>query len=131
MSLSIDSRIEMQCYCNYLLGKEADEHSLGLFEKAAKQDTMQLLPADEKLLNFVIENTWALGMVDAALGLFYPKHVLRRRLITAFAILETNPLYFSFFKPKQFSSIYLFQLSGAAMVEGIKAIAGRIILFFV
>ncbi len=117
---------EMQCYCQYLLQKDADEQSIRLYEIAAKQ--IQLSNKEEKLLSFVLNNTWSIGCIDAALALFFPKHILRRRLITAFAILETNPLYFSHFKPKQFSVSQLFVLAAAAVSEGCKAIIGLIII---
>ena len=131
MTKTFDSRAELNCYCQYLLGKEADEQSIMLFEKASQQSASILSTATEKIIAFMIQHPSSVSFIDAAIGLFYPKHPLRKRMITAFAILETNPLYFSFFKPKEFSSLYLITLTGSAIAQGIKALTGRIILFFV
>jgi hypothetical protein len=96
------SRQEMIVYCKYLTGKSADNQSLSLFERAIQHEETILNDAEIKLLQFIISNTWCIGFIDSALGLFNPKHRLRKRMIIAFAILETSPLYFDFFKPKTF-----------------------------
>ena len=124
------SRQEMNCYTNYLLGKNADEQSLSLFERAIKQEATILNEEEERLLRFILNNSWTVTLLDAAFGMFLPKHKLRKRMIISFAILETNPLYFDFFHPKQFSFFYLLNLTMRGFVFGIKAIAGSIILLF-
>ncbi|MCX6200389.1 MAG: hypothetical protein NTY88_14410 [Bacteroidetes bacterium] len=124
------SRQEMNCYTNYLLGKNADEQSLTLFERAIKQEATILNDEEEKLLRFMVKNLWSVTLLDAAFGMFLHKHKLRKRMIIAFAILETNPLYFDFFQPKQFSVFYFFSLSVRAFFQLLKALAGSIILLF-
>lgn len=124
------SRQEMNCYTNYLLGKNADEQSLSLFERAIKQEATILNSEEEKLLRFMLNNSWSVTLFDAAFGMFLPKHKLRKRMIISFAILETNPLYFDFFEPKQFSAFHFLSLTVRAFFQLLKALAGSIILLF-
>lgn len=126
-----ESSKEMNGYTNYLIGTNADEQSLLLFEKASHQPSMQLSEREKKLLHFVLQHKWGMGCVDAAMGIFTPKHPIRKRMITAFAILETNPMYFSFFKPRSFHLFYFFILSAKAILHVVKALTGRIILALV
>ncbi len=130
MSELLLSRMEMNCYARYLLNQQADEQSLALFERAIQHEATILTTKEESLLQFMLNNSWSVSLIDAATGLFSPKHKLRKRMIIAFAILETNPLYFDFFHPKQFSFFYLLNLTMRGFVFGIKAIAGSIILLF-
>lgn len=124
------SRMEMNCYCHYLLNKNADEQSLALFERAILHEATILTAKEENLLRFMLNNTWSVSLVDAAMGLFSHNHKLRKRMIIAFAILETNPLYFDFFRPQQFSFFYFINLTARGFMQGVKALAGCVILFF-
>lgn len=124
------SRQEMNCYTNYLLGKNADEQSLSLFERAIKQEATILNEQEERLLRFMLNNSWSITLLDAAFGMFLPKHKLRKRMIISFAILETNPLYFNFFEPKQFSAFHFLSLTVRGFFQLLKALAGSIILLF-
>lgn len=124
------ARMEMNAFCNYLLGKNADENSLRLFEAAIQHEATQLNEKEIRLLEFMLSNRWTIGYIDAAMGIFYHNHRLRKRMTIAFAILETNPLYYDFFKPRQFSSTYIFNLAASAVREAFLALTGRLILFF-
>lgn len=124
------SRQEMTIYCRYLTGKSADEQSLSLFQKAIQHEETILADNEVRLLQFMIRNTWSIGLVDSALGLFNSNHRLRKRMIIAFAILETSPLYFDFFKPKTFPRTHLFTLMVKGMQETLQGLAGRLILLF-
>lgn len=124
------SRQEMIIYSGYLTGKIADEQSLSLFEKAIQHEETVLNDTEINLLLFMIRNTWSIGCIDSALGLFNQKHRLRKRMIIAFAILETSPLYYDFFRPKAFSRFHLLTLIAKGMLEGLQALAGSIILIF-
>lgn len=124
------SRREMNCYCLYLLNQSADEQSLTLFERAILHEATILTEKEEQLLKFMLNNSWSVPLLDAATGLFSSKHKLRKRMIIAFAILETNPLYFEFFRPKQFSFFYFINLTARGFMQGVKAVAGAVILFF-
>jgi hypothetical protein len=124
------SRQEMSVYCKYLTGINADEQSLALFQRAIQHEETILNDEEIKLLQFMIRNPFSVGMVDSALGLFRPKHRLRKRMIIAFAILETSPVYFDYFKPKVFSRLHLITLMGKGLQEGLQGLAGGIILLF-
>lgn len=128
MSELLLSRLEMNCYARYLLNQSADEQSLSLFERAIQHEATILTEKEERLLQFMLNNTWSVPLIDAATGLFSPKHKLRKRMIIAFAILETNPLYFNFFQPKQYSVFYLLHLTARGFIFGVKALAGGLIL---
>ena len=124
------SRQEMNIYCRYLTGLTADEQSLSLFENAIQHEATTLNEKEINLLQFMIGNNWSIGLVDSALGLFNANHRLRKRMIIAFAILETSPHYFDFFKPKAFSRFHLFTLIAKGMQDALQGIAGSFILLF-
>jgi hypothetical protein len=124
------SRQEMTIYCRYLTGKNPDEQSLSLFERAIQHEETILVDDEIKLLQFMISNTWSIGLIDSALGLFNSGHRLRKRMIIAFAILETSPFYFDFFRPKTFPRIHLFTLIAKGILEGMQGLAGSFILLF-
>jgi hypothetical protein len=124
------SRQEMSVYCKYLTGINADEQSLALFQRAIQHEETILNDEEIKLLQFMIGNPFSVGMIDSALGLFRPKHRLRKRMIIAFAILETSPVYFDYFKPKVFSRLHLITLIGKGLQEALQGLAGSIILLF-
>jgi len=124
------SRQEMTIYCRYLTGKNPDEQSLALFERAIEHEETILVDDEVRLVQFMISNTWSIGFVDSALGLFNPNHRLRKRMIIAFAILETSPLYFDFFKPKTFPRTHLLTLIAKGMQEALQGLAGSLILLF-
>ena len=120
----------MNIYCRYLTGLNADEQSMALFARAIEHEETTLNDKEINLLQFMIRNTWSIGLVDSALGLFNSNHRLRKRMIIAFAILETSPHYFDFFKPKALSRIHLLTLIGKGMQDALQGLAGSIILLF-
>ncbi len=124
------SKSEMNLYCNYLTGNNADEQSLQLFKRAIQHEETILNKQEINLLQFIINNPWVMGFIDSALGLFKPKHRLRKRMIIAFAILETSPLYFDYFKPKVFSRLHIIKLGIKGLQEAAQGILGSIILLF-
>ena len=125
------SRQEMSIYCKYLTGKEADSQSIALFQRAIKHEEVKLDEPSIKLLQFIIRNQFTIGSIDSALGLFQPSHPLRKRMVIAFAILETSPVYFDFFRPKAFSRFHIFTLAAKAALEALQGIAGSLILMLV
>ena len=124
------SRQEMSIYCRYLTGISPDEQCLALFVRAIQHEEAILNDAEVKLLQFMIANTWCIGFIDSALGLFNPKHRLRKRMIIAFAILETSPVYYDFFKPKTFSRLHLITLMVKGFQELLQGLTGSVILLF-
>ena len=125
------SRQEMSIYCKYLTGMDADEQCLSLFQKAIQHEETTLNDHDLKLLQFTIRNPFTIGLIDSALGLFKPEHPLRKRMVIAFAILETSPVYFEFFRPKVFSGSHLLLLFAKGVQEAFQVVAGSIILILV
>ena len=124
------SRQEMSIYCRYLTGLNADEQCITLFERTIQHEEAILNEAEVKLLQFMIANTWCIGFIDSALGLFNPKHRLRKLMILAFAILETSPVYYDFFKPKTFSRLHLITLMAEGLLELGQGLTGSLILLF-
>ncbi len=128
MSKDFSARHEMDIYCQYLVGRQADEHSLALFEKAILQHKADLSPTEQHLLLFMINHPSSVRFIDAAVGMFHPNHILRKRMVIAFAILETNPLYYDFFCPKQCSIWYLPVLGWKGMRQLVQALAGKLLM---
>jgi len=125
------SRQEMGIYCKYLTGLDADEQCLLLFYRAIQHEETVLNDAEIKKLQFIIRNPGSMGLIDSALGMFNPEHALRKRMVIAFAILETSPVYYEFFKPKTFSRGHIFTLFAKGIQEAFQAIAGSIILILI
>ena len=128
MSKDFSARHEMDIYCQYLVGQKADEHSLLIFERAILQHKADLSAAEQQLLQFMINHTWTVGLVDAAVGMFHPNHILRKRMVIAFAILETNPLYYNFFCPKQYSVLHLPVLGLKGLGQLVQALGGKLLM---
>ena len=122
---------EMELYCRDLTGQPADGHALTLFTRAVELGIAPLDDRGEKLLRFLFRNEWSLGCVDAALGVFLPRHELRRRMMLAFAILETNPGCFEVFRPRLLSRFHVLTLGLKGALELGKAVIGRVLLGFV
>ncbi len=129
----LDSSVvaEMDLYCRYLTGNLADALSQALFPRGVDRGLVQLGSGEEKVRQFILRNPWSVGSIDAALGLFVPKHGLRRRMILAFAILEANPYFFEAFRPKSYSHAHVLTLACRGMAELFKSVIGRIILWLV
>ncbi len=128
MSKDFSARHEMDIYCQYVVGQKADEHSLQLFERAILQHKADLSVSEQQLLLFMINHPYSVGLVDASVGMFHPNHILRKRMVIAFAILETNPLYYNFFCPKQYSLLHLPVLAFKGMGQLVQALAGKLLM---
>ncbi len=131
MTLGLSPGEEMRVYCRYFTGSEADEGSVNSFERGVVQKCIPLNEKEERALRFLIRNAWSIGCIDAALGLFHPPCNLRRRFVLAYAILETNPVYFDFFCPRRYPVFYPAVLAAKAAGEAIKGIVGSFILLLV
>ena len=124
------SSAEISIYCKYLTGQEVDEQSRALFQRAIQHEETVLNEKELRLLQFIIRNPFTIGLIDSSLGLFRPKHRLRKRMIIGFAILETSPLYFNYFRPRVFSRAHLLTLMAKGLQEALQGIAGSFILLF-
>lgn len=121
----------MKLYCRYITGLEADAHSVNLFAHAIAQHKADLTTSEAALLQVMLQYPRSIPFIDAALGLFYAEHILRKRMIVAFAILETNPAYYSFFQPRQYSPLYILRLGIMGVLQVIKALIGKLIMMAV
>lgn len=83
----------------YLLGVDPPEASVRLYIAAMNALDLAVPVKDQRLLSFVARHRWSIGFVDGGLALLRPSSVMRTKLLTMSAILETNPELASLFLP--------------------------------
>ena len=102
-------RQEINIYCKYLTGKEADEQSLSLFQRAIQHEETILNDEGTSLLQFMISNL--LEYRVNRLGFrFVPSQtpVTQTNDYCAFLPSRNQPWHiWDFFKPRAFSRLYL------------------------
>lgn len=113
----------------YLLGKPVNQAVETLFVEAMTAgDVPRVSHQDQRLLNWGLRHSWALGLLDSGASLLRPNAELRRRLFVLFSILESRPEYWRDFLPVKRSKWYLFTLAWTACKAGVKALAGVLLV---
>jgi hypothetical protein len=116
----------------YLVGDAPSEAITNLYISAiSKLHILPSSPRDEKLLAFALAHPSYISFIDAAHALFYPRSVLRKKLYILFAILETQPQYAHLFLPEKRARGGFFYAGLVAERALLKALIGRVILFFI
>jgi hypothetical protein len=128
-----DKQLELEAnlFGNYFLGTLPSSLVIDLYCKAMTTQAVSLNEEEEKQLEFIRNNPWSIGMVDGALAILKPKSLIRRKLITMLAILETCPEYCHLFFPTNKSIFFLFYLFYVGCRGIIKVFLGVIIVKFI
>ena len=123
------ARAEFRLFSRYLTGRKADAELADRYAGAVAS----LFPNEKPsaALRFARRHPWALGPLDAACALSQPEDPLRKRLLTAAAILEATPRHADLFlsRPASRTSTVL-QLGWAGARASLKFAAGRALLVF-
>ncbi len=112
--------LEASLLGSYLLGKQPSSFAIDLYLEAMQRNSITLTMDEEKLLEFILNNPWSIGMVDGALALLKPQSAIRRKLFVMLAILEACPEYCKLFFPTNtsiFFLVYLFYVGCRAVFK--------------
>lgn len=119
---------EAYLFGRYLLKKDPDEKSIALYTSAMNILPFSLSHKEERMLNFMYKNSWAVPLIDAGLAILNPKSLVRKKIFTMLAILESTPEYSGLFLPRAFSPFYPLYIFFILLKAGIKAFAGIILI---
>jgi hypothetical protein len=126
-----DFKLEAEIFGRYLLGgKNPNAKSISLYVNAMTTRRAEPLGKDAKVLNFILKNKWAIGMIDGAEAFSKKKSVVRRKILFMSAILETQPEYTELFLPKERNWFYNIYILWVGFRGIMKALTGKIILAF-
>jgi hypothetical protein len=119
---------EAEIFGQYLLKRAPGEAAKTLYSQAISSTSVTIEINDQKLLRFVLHNTWSIGLVDSGLALLNPGSEVRRRLYMLFCILESSPEHHDLFLPKHRNSFYLLAVLFSGFHAVIKAIVGSVLV---
>lgn len=122
---------EMHLYTNYLIGAHPTQLAIKLFAAGVAERNLLTEKRTIRMIECCIKYPALIGFFDAATGMFERDNEWRKRLILAFAILETQPEYYSLFRPQNFSFTdkIMLLLQGAGSL--IRAITGKLLLWMI
>ena len=100
-----DSRslqIEARVFSRYLVGRNPPDELIDRYEKANRAlFTEPVDQRDRALVGFIGRHPWSVSLLDAASGVIRPKGLLRGKILTMGAILETSPEFADEFLPRE------------------------------
>jgi hypothetical protein len=115
----------------YLLGQNADQDVVALFERAARIRPIPTTSSDGRIMTFIRRHPWSIGLFDSALAVWRPGAALRQKLFVMTAILEARPRYCDWFLPADRSRLYGATIFLVCLRSVLKGIAGFVLLAFV
>ncbi len=100
-----DLQREAEVFGKYILGTKIntvaiDRYALGMQKIGISKE--------DRITKKAIKYPFLLPYFDAGLALLNKKHLLQKKLLVMFSILETMPDYHSFFIAKKRSPLYIF-----------------------
>lgn len=121
---------EAKVFSRYLIGQEADEQSVQLYINANKTLNITLIDKEVKRLTFLLNNLSFIGMADGALAITDSESGIRKKIYVMFAILESRPIFSSYFLPKENNSPIL-SLIGSGIRATWNTLIGLILLLWI
>lgn len=118
-----DLEKEANIFGSYLTGKAPVFQFVDLYIKACSEHSLYCTPEENKILRFIIKNSFFLIFIDAALAFSRRDSVIRKKIFLASAIVESLPDYsYLFLTPKR-NPLYLIK----TMVRGVRAVICSVI----
>jgi hypothetical protein len=112
---------EARVFSRYLVGRNPPDELIDRYEKA--NGILFAEPCDRRdaaLIGFVGRHPWSVSFLDAASGLLRPSGLLRGKILTMGAILETSPEFADDFLPREeHPAAFVFHL----LILGVVAVA--------
>lgn len=114
----------------YLLGEDPAANVVDMYERAV---TFREAPAGEverRIFEAAVRRPASMRYYDAACALFYPRGLLRDRLLLMSAILEAQPEYANLFLPMARDRLCCLRIAGASARFTVNALIGVVLLVF-
>lgn len=98
---------EAEILGKYILKQEINDTAIERYQMACAKLKLQ---SEDKILNLIQRKKWLLPYIDAGQKLSDKEHILQKKLIIMFAILETMPDYAQAFMAKAYPITYIFNI---------------------
>lgn len=122
-----DLQDEAKLFAKYLINVSPGDDIVQRYVHAIQVNPLEVSSSDEKVLGFIHNNPWSIGLINSALALVKPLSEVRRRMYLMFAILEAAPEYTSYFLPVKRKPAYLFVVFFAGFRAVLKSIFGIVL----
>lgn len=95
----IDYKSEARALGNYLIGQTISTELQQRYHDGVVKLGYYGCQADEALINMCLKHKWKITLLDSTTILLDKNHLLRRKMLLIFSIIETTPDYFHLFYP--------------------------------
>jgi len=119
---------EAKIFGKYIIGIPINEEVIDFYCNSISNNKIEGNNKQTDLLNKCIEKPRLLPYYDAALSLLNAEHLIKKRLMRMFAILETRTEYTEYFLGREFSKFYLLKIAWIGTKAIFKTIVGVIII---
>ncbi|HSX04856.1 MAG TPA: hypothetical protein VLF69_00060 [Candidatus Saccharimonadales bacterium] len=118
--------VQAQVFTRYLVGADLAADVQKLYSDAMQKARLDAV--DTRLLDFMLQHPWSIGMIDGGLVFYRPHSEVRRRLYVLLAILESNPEYTEALLPKKRSLWYMLAVGAAGVRAVVNAVVGSLLV---
>jgi hypothetical protein len=87
----------------YLLGVQPSDQARLLYSRAVQLKSNPLSPREKTLWRVMLKRNWLIPYVDAGLSIVDHYNPIRQRIFLMSCVLETQPLFSSYFLPRKFN----------------------------
>ncbi|RLD43651.1 MAG: hypothetical protein DRI86_09470 [Bacteroidetes bacterium] len=119
---------EAKMFGKYIIGIPINDEVIEFYCQSLKDVKIDGAPKQTELLNKCINSPRLLPYYDAALSVLNPEHLIKKRLMRMFAILETRTEYTEFFLGKEFSKFYMLKITWVGIRAVFKTLVGIVII---
>ncbi len=127
----MDARREANLISKYLIGCEVNEKEIELYSTAMKKLEVNLNEREIKIWNFILNNAWSLGSLDAVLAFKNPEGAIRKKIFVMLAVLEANTMHTKKFLPIGFGFFSTLTILWAGMRSIFRFLFGSILIKFI
>jgi hypothetical protein len=119
---------EAKVFGKYIIGIPINDEVIEFYCNSLIKNKIESNKKETDLLNKCIEKPYLLPYYDAALSLLNPEHLIKKRLMRMFAILETRTEYTEYFLGREFSKFYMLKIAWVGTRAVFKTLIGIIII---
>jgi len=119
---------EAEIFGKYIIGIPINDEVIEFYCQSLKDTKIEETPKQTELLNRCIKNPRLIPYYDAALSILKPEHLIKKRLMRMFAILETRTEYTELFLGRKFSKFYMLKIAWTGIRAVFKTLIGIIII---
>jgi hypothetical protein len=97
-------RQEANLYTQYIIDNKPSEEIIERYIDANRKLGIDVVSGpDERIISYSLKHPWSIPFLDAAAGFLQPQSLLRKKVYTMAAVLETSTHYNEFFLPATMS----------------------------